>query len=1283
MPPFKPETEYRNDRKPHDVATRPFHRINSPSYDKSVDEPALNQPKRRPNSLAQDSGARTPADYAATGLTEKLLQKVLDFAESALTALIALIPVAGPVIVTLLVLGRQALKALKIKDPIDSLKEDLAKFAGQRIEGAMFDRFMRASPAWVPVGREKYGPKFVYDDDSTPRTTQKEEEREVEGTLVASFQLANDIPQTQWTRYDRWSFHLIPMRGYAHLLGEGNIEDPDEQKQIADEDLNPVLHIYNQRDSGDHKRGAIECLWDSGAFSHPLRDGGSHGVMFHPTWPQWPMTGDHFWAAGRWVYDCMRPVGKGDRNDLYPTQIHPCKAIATGRFEGHKFPENAGSVPTVRFFFFASSEGGYVNFRTTTVRVDDPNDKNKSTREVRDAPINLRDRDYVFIVDLPPLDEGKSPYPIGHTLDFMRNTLVLRPRLLTEVRFAPFATLGQAAAFTRGPEGDPRAGPIFHEVIPLVEILRPEDPTQRPSQARVTVPLTKLPPRKANDPEGPEVYGFELALGWHDPDGSRAAEIIQVRARLTGIRFHSSSGPVRIKTCINGRWHVEELKATEVQFQRSPQPLTPVFQTVDLFLPKTARIQVTTHGVWRHGFGEFVEGETLVSRQLNFGGLIELHPDMQKRLDQLRQLLKEGKKLTQQDQAELDQIEELLDTLDVLIGRRRKAEWLVDIDAEVSKDKDAEAHRASAIARELFVRPTPVINRHDEPAGWTEFIDPDSTPHKGLQIGSVVPEPRINGTAGKLKADQDANGRKGTRIELRANRFTQLGSGNNLAELTRPVLRTFGRQEQTDYSLDLLLDVVDTTPPPPPTPRRSALIRQVRRPFPFSFYAQNTALMPEFAPILLIGVFIPIYAGPNRQNAIRALIAEIRARATDVVGLSENWLAEERDRIATAVRDLYPVRRDGPALAVDGLPSGLMLLSRHPIVTASDLVYRISKGDDGLASKGIIHARIAPAGAPCPIDVFLTHTQSPFKSGTDIVDPGRMPALKAQLRILGAFVAARRDPQIPALAMGDFNVDASDPTIYQPLLEALGQPKDLWPRVGVPNSVSNKVLGLTNDFQRSFEAKGEHPPKPQNDPLRHQAGFRLDYFLSRAGSIFDPAFGPMEVVLREQSPGVDMSDHYGVAGRQTEVSEKIFDQNFPIRRVRVAFSAFKCLNVTGNNPAAEADDDEVQFELGVRSGTIDPVTVKSNVFEGINAGSERRMDGPVIEFAADPGQGLEIRIIGKEIGGLTGDTDLGTSRVTVSRSELLEGLDATVRRTLPLLTGADGEYAVEVAILTT
>src|SRR5690606_17666302 len=128
--------------------------------------------------------------------------------------------------------------------------------------------------------------------------------------------------------------------GYAWLLGEGNIRDPDESRQMGEESLNPVLHIYGQRDSGLHERGAIECLWDTGAFSNPPGNGGSHGVMFHPTWPQWPMTGDHFWAVGRWAYDCMRPVGKGDVQDVYPTMINPCKAIATARFEGHKFPDN-------------------------------------------------------------------------------------------------------------------------------------------------------------------------------------------------------------------------------------------------------------------------------------------------------------------------------------------------------------------------------------------------------------------------------------------------------------------------------------------------------------------------------------------------------------------------------------------------------------------------------------------------------------------------------------------------------------------------------------------------------------------------------------------------------------------------------------------------------------------------------------------------------------------------------------------------------------------------------
>ena len=45
----------------------------------------------------------------------------------------------------------------------------------------------RALPAWVPVGRQGYSSRFVYTDDGAPRTTTREEEREIEGVLTGAY----------------------------------------------------------------------------------------------------------------------------------------------------------------------------------------------------------------------------------------------------------------------------------------------------------------------------------------------------------------------------------------------------------------------------------------------------------------------------------------------------------------------------------------------------------------------------------------------------------------------------------------------------------------------------------------------------------------------------------------------------------------------------------------------------------------------------------------------------------------------------------------------------------------------------------------------------------------------------------------------------------------------------------------------------------------------------------------------------------------------------------------
>src|SRR5262249_54009881 len=139
-------------------------------------------------------------------------------------------------------------------------------------------------------------------------------EKELYGELDRSFETWTDFPIWQYHHWYDWNFHIkLPPNqgGYWYLRGEG--------------DFGPE----------------IECEWDTGAFGRRPRS----SLMFRADWG-WPMTGDWVWLIGRWIYD-----GGHEERGLTRSELHPCKAIATARWEGFKFPENEKAVPAIQFMF--------------------------------------------------------------------------------------------------------------------------------------------------------------------------------------------------------------------------------------------------------------------------------------------------------------------------------------------------------------------------------------------------------------------------------------------------------------------------------------------------------------------------------------------------------------------------------------------------------------------------------------------------------------------------------------------------------------------------------------------------------------------------------------------------------------------------------------------------------------------------------------------------------------------------------------------------------------------
>lgn len=308
-----------------------------------------------------------------------------------------------------------------------------------------------------------------------------------------------------------------------------------------------------------------------------------------------------------------------------------------------------------------------------------------------------------------------------------------------------------------------------------------------------------------------------------------------------------------------------------------------------------------------------------------------------------------------------------------------------------------------------------------------------------------------------------------------------------------------------------------------------------------NIFQQNMAMLPE----LRMPNGDLLYRGGEREAALDSLVSFLRKQQPQLVGLSELWVASERQRLVSCLDDLYPHMVEGPGeaseSAVDG---GLLFLSSFTILASDGVVYDPCLGEDCLAQKGVLQIQVKLPGAAPPLELFLTHLQNPtpLLAGPDKgAGAGGQGKVQAQLDQLSTFIQRGRDPQYPALLLGDLNIAADEREEYEYLLTRLEQAEDLWPLTGVSGLFATPALdqtigpgsGLTFDFQSTFALSD---PSRLQDGSRHMEGKRLDYFLSFAGTQHLPQYRNTRVVQLESSPGHDISDHYGL---MTELAELV------------------------------------------------------------------------------------------------------------------------------------------------
>jgi endonuclease/exonuclease/phosphatase family metal-dependent hydrolase len=425
----------------------------------------------------------------------------------------------------------------------------------------------------------------------------------------------------------------------------------------------------------------------------------------------------------------------------------------------------------------------------------------------------------------------------------------------------------------------------------------------------------------------------------------------------------------------------------------------------------------------------------------------------------------------------------------------------------------------------------------------------------------------------------------------------------------------------------------------------------------------------------------PLYRGVNRDAALGHLIGILRARRPDVVGLSEMWSSGERDDVRDALADLYPHTIEGPHDPlletplgdVELMGGGLLLLSRHPIVSSTSTVYRQCSGDDCLTNKGILHARVAPRGHPCAVDVFLTHTQAPHPTvgGTAA---GARAATAAQIRHLAAFIRGGRDAAGPAILLGDLNVDwFARRDLYDDLVVNLGFPRDTTPTVELGGRIRATGTSESDDGDvSSFHA--DHPTRPPEDARRFGAtAERLDYIFVFPGLIFEQHVSSARVVVEQSTPGRDMSDHYGVEAT-IDTTAQLLPADREVVRVSVSLRGFRCLQTTRGS-----GDDEVSFSLLVRSSSGSRASVSTGEHDDVSAGTGVIIDSASIEI--DGGDEVTLVVGGREHDWVLPDDALGTSVVTLMKDELLAIADAGPTLIgMPILAGYGGEYEVDVVV---
>ena len=172
--------------------------------------------------------------------------------------------------------------------------------------------------------------------------------------------------------------------------------------------------------------------------------------------------------------------------------------------------------------------------------------------------------------------------------------------------------------------------------------------------------------------------------------------------------------------------------------------------------------------------------------------------------------------------------------------------------------------------------------------------------------------------------------------------------------------------------------------------------------------------------VLLYNVWnLPSYLTDGNSRARAFKIAEhLAAGDYDVIVLNEAFL--NKDALVSQLAESHPYRERLGRQWYTAFDSGLLVLSRHPIVRSAAEHYALRRGVDFWAAKGVAFVCVwTPSGL---VNVYGTHMQAGAA-------PSHQRARMSQSEQLAAFILRTAEPGRPIIACGDMNMGRTlDPT---------------------------------------------------------------------------------------------------------------------------------------------------------------------------------------------------------------------------------------------------------------